>query len=250
MIPATLRTPSTWPCAATTAAGSASTAARSAMSTTWVVSRPLAPASAAVCVRPSALRSRAATRAPRSSRSRTTARPMPLPPPVTTNTLPAICMSPLLGVAARGRGGEPERAVRIPRSSPGGGPGRRADGPVAPTAELLRRDDPARGEVGTCARGPRDEPLQLGDVLRPELVDGAHLQQLHGAHDLVGEDRDRPVHAGPAPRHEAVEVGPPDEGEAGAQGQGGDDVGPVHDPGVQGDLGVVADLADHLGQEV
>ena len=46
----------------------------------------------------------------------------------------------------------------------------------------------------------------------------------------------------PAAGHQAVEIGAPDQGEPRAERDGGDDVGPGHDPGVQHDLGVGADF--------
>ena len=93
IIPAMLSSPSTWPCAAVTAAGSASTASRSVMLTTCVeIASPFAPASFTVSARPASLRSMAATRAPFSTSWRATSRPMPLPAPVTTQTFEVICM--------------------------------------------------------------------------------------------------------------------------------------------------------------
>src|SRR5699024_4659664 len=83
-----------------------------------------------------------------------------------------------------------------------------------------------------------------------EFVDGGDLEEFHGAYDLFGEDLDGSVHAWAAAGHEAVEVGAADEGEVGAQGDGGDDVGAVHDAGVEDDLDVVADFAGDLGQQV
>ena len=50
--------------------------------------------------------------------------------------------------------------------------------------------------------------------------------------------------------HESVQVGTTDQGEPGAEGDARDDVGPGHDPGVNVDLGVLADLAYHHGQQV
>ena len=90
--PALLSSPSTAPCAATTAAGSASTAGWSVMSTTWVDSRSPAAASRAVSSSPPALTSTAATRAPLLSIRRVSSLPIPPPAPVTTQTLPRICM--------------------------------------------------------------------------------------------------------------------------------------------------------------
>ena len=65
MMPATLKSPSTWPWALMTAAGRASTALRSDTLSACVVRFLPAPASFAVSARPASLRSTAATRAPR-----------------------------------------------------------------------------------------------------------------------------------------------------------------------------------------
>src|SRR5689334_926152 len=96
----------------------------------------------------------------------------------------------------------------------------------------------------------RGEAAELGDVAGVQFGDAGHLEQLHCADDLVAEDVDRAVDAGAAAGHEAVEVGAADEGEARAEGDRRDDVGAVHDAGVDGDLGAAADGLDNLGQQV
>lgn len=53
--------------------------------------------------------------------------------------------------------------------------------------------------------------FQLGHVL--------HLQQLHGAEHLFGEDFDGAVHAAAATCHQPVQVGAPNQGELRAQCQ-------------------------------
>lgn len=75
-------------------------------------------------------------------------------------------------------------------------------------------------------------------------------QQFHRADDLVGEDVDGAVDAFTSSGHQAVEVGAADQGELGAQGDGGDDVGAVHDPGVDNHFHVLAHFAGYFGQEV
>src|SRR5690625_5436161 len=77
-----------------------------------------------------------------------------------------------------------------------------------------------------------------------------HAQQLHGAHDLGGQDLDGAVDALPAACHQAVEVGAADQGEPGPEGDGRHDVGAVHDAGVDADLGVRSDFTRDLGQQV
>ena len=104
-MPATLIRPSTCPWASVTAAGRATTAVRSVMSSGWMVSRSPAPASSAVSSRPVLLRSTAATRAPRASRPSATSRPMPFAAPVTTKTLSLISMVPSSVVAGHVPGG-------------------------------------------------------------------------------------------------------------------------------------------------
>src|ERR1700761_2952023 len=96
----------------------------------------------------------------------------------------------------------------------------------------------------------RREASQLGDMSGVQLGHAGHLEQLHGADDLVAEDRDRAVDAGPAASHEAVEVRAADEGELGAHGDRCHHVGPVNDAGVYGDLVAPADGLDDLRQEV
>src|SRR4051812_11495138 len=93
MMPALLTTPSTVPCAATTAPGRASTVGRSVMSATCVESRSPADTSAAVSRSASELRSTAATLESRSRSCRTSSLPIPLPAPVTTQTLPCTRMA-------------------------------------------------------------------------------------------------------------------------------------------------------------
>src|SRR5699024_7700053 len=86
-----------------------------------------------------------------------------------------------------------------------------------------------RGKAGSersavrAAHGPalpRQQPVQLRDVLRLELVERVHAQQLHRAHHLLGQDLDGAVHARAAAGHEPVEVGATDQGEARAEGHG------------------------------
>ena len=55
---------------------------------------------------------------------------------------------------------------------------------------------------------------------------------------------------GAAAGHQPVEVGAADERELRAEGDRGDDVGAVHDAGVDHHLDVLADLAHDLGQQV
>src|SRR5258708_13065043 len=76
------------------------------------------------------------------------------------------------------------------------------------------------------------EQAQLGDVAGVELGDAGDLEQLHGADDLVAQDLDGPVDAGPAARHQAVQVGAADQGELGAERARGHAVAPVHHAGV------------------
>src|SRR4051812_40935929 len=94
------------------------------------------------------------------------------------------------------------------------------------------------------------EALELRDVGRGQLLERMGAEQLHGADDLVAEDRDHPVHPGATACHESVEVGPADEGEPRAECDRRDDVGAVHDPGVHDDLEILPDLADHVRQQV
>src|SRR5690606_32741849 len=75
-------------------------------------------------------------------------------------------------------------------------------------------------------------------------------QQLHGAHEFTREDLDRAIDTGAPTRHEAVEVGPPDHREPRAECDGGHDVGPVHDAGVDADLDVPAHLAHHIRKQM
>src|SRR5262249_62107107 len=93
------------------------------------------------------------------------------------------------------------------------------------------------------------EAAELGDVAGVEFGDAGHLEQFHRADDLVAEDVDGAVDAGPAAGHEAVEVGAADEGEARAEGDRRDDVGAVHDAGVDRDLRAAADGLDDPGQQ-
>src|SRR5690348_4858317 len=72
--------------------------------------------------------------------------------------------------------------------------------------------------AGARPRLPGDQAAELGHVGGGELVEGVRAEQLHGADDLVGEDRDGPVDAGPPAGHEAVQVGAADEGEPRAEG--------------------------------
>ena len=93
MTPAMLTIPSTCPWMPATAAGSASTAALSVMSTTCTENRSPAPASVAVSSSPCSLRSTPATDAPAARSRSATSRAMPLPAPVTTKTLFWMSMS-------------------------------------------------------------------------------------------------------------------------------------------------------------
>ena len=61
--------------------------------------------------------------------------------------------------------------------------------------------------------------------------------------DLAAEDVGGPLHAALAAGHQPVEVGPADQAGAGAERDGGDDVGAVEDAAVQVHLGPVADGA-------
>src|SRR5262245_43895986 len=97
---------------------------------------------------------------------------------------------------------------------------------------------PSDDRIGST--GPGYDPFQLRDVARLQLSDGTDAEQAHGALDLVGQDVDGPVDAATAAGHQAVQVGPSDQGEAGAEGERGDDVGAVHDAGVQVHLEVAA----------
>ena len=58
------------------------------------------------------------------------------------------------------------------------------------------------GRVGRSTSRPEAwawcEPLELGDVLRSQLVDRSHTDQSHRAPDLLGEDRDRALGSGAA----------------------------------------------------
>ncbi len=65
-----------------------------------------------------------------------------------------------------------------------------------------------------------------------ELIDGVDAEQLHGAHDLRGEDRDGMVHTCAAPGRQHVQLGAADEGELRAERDRGHDVGAGHDAGV------------------
>ncbi len=152
MMPATLTSPSTRPCASRTASGSASTAARSVRSTTWVLSRSVdaVVASSAVPSSPARLRSTAATRPPRASSARTTSRPIPFPPPVTTNTFSEICtgapsqltrrdrMSPSRSGYCEGCGAKPASWCTRHRSVAAGGKG------FAGGRDAVRRRQPLR----------------------------------------------------------------------------------------------------------
>jgi hypothetical protein len=90
----------------------------------------------------------------------------------------------------------------------------------------------------------------LRDVAGVQVGHRRHLQQFHRADDLATQDLDRPVDARPAPRHQPVQVGASDEGEARAERQRGDHVRAVHDAGVERDLDLVPDRRDHVRQQV
>src|SRR5262245_24770958 len=87
-------------------------------------------------------------------------------------------------------------------------------------------------------------------MARLQLVDGADAKQAHRAPDLVGQDADGAGDATASTGHEAVEIGPSVQSEAGAEGERGDDVGAVHDAGVQVHLEVAAHLTNNVGQQV
>src|SRR6476469_7055827 len=91
-----------------------------------------------------------------------------------------------------------------------GSRGNRARRPSSGTAAVWHAVRPRRS--GPLAWG---EALELGDVGGGELVEGVGAEELHGADDLVGEDRDGAVDPGAAAGHEAVEVGAADQGALG-----------------------------------
>src|SRR5665811_1371342 len=111
-----------------------------------------------------------------------------------------------------------------------------------------RRQPKARAVMASAAAG--DEAFELGHVFGVELVHGADAQQFHRPNDLALQDGDRTVDAIAATGHESIQVGTADERELGAHRDSRDDVGARHDAGVQMHLGVVADLAHDLGEQM
>src|ERR1700678_918026 len=69
----------------------------------------------------------------------------------------------------------------------------------------------------------RNETAKLGHVTWPEFAKVRYLKQLHGANDLAAQDLYSAVDAGPAASHQAVQIGPADEGELRAKGDRRDD---------------------------
>ena len=85
-------------------------------------------------------------------------------------------------------------------------------------------------------------PAQRSDTCdRFSSRDAADAEQLERAGDLLAEDADRLVHPALPARHQPVQERPADQAGLRAEGQRGDHVPAVHDPGVQQDLGPVAD---------
>src|SRR6185312_6213991 len=83
-----------------------------------------------------------------------------------------------------------------------------------------------------------------------ELFERGDAEQTHRARELGAEDLDGAVDTLASAGHEAVEVGATDEREPSAEGNRGHDVRPRHDAGVEQDLGVLADLAHDLWQQM
>jgi len=124
--------------------------------------------------------------------------------------------------------------------------GGRSRGSSLPRCSTLGRNRSG----GTWRDGAGCQSLQLRDVLGLEFFDARDFEQLHGAHDLVGENLDGAVDALASTGHEAVEVGTANERELGPERHRRYDIRTVHDAGVDHHLDVVADLASDLGQQV
>src|SRR4051812_38113423 len=83
-----------------------------------------------------------------------------------------------------------------------------------------------------------------------EVLDPRDSQQRHGARDLALEDRRGAVHAAFTAGHQAVQVGPADQGRAGPEGYRRDDVAAGEDAAVDVHLGAVAHRVDDTGQHL
>src|SRR5699024_978834 len=94
------------------------------------------------------------------------------------------------------------------------------------------------------------QPVELGDVFRRQFVECGHAQQLHGTDDLAAQQFHGAVDTLAAARHQPVQVRPADQRELCTDGDGGHDVGTVHDAGVEHDLCLVTDGCHHLGEQV
>ena len=130
-----------------------------------------------------------------------------------------------------GRGGAsadhlrgPDRLLRRGR--------RRGDCSWKPPPPRLDRT-PRRGHAGRQRRTSRSSWVTWCG--RAPRCPGA--EEAHRAGDLGGEDLDRAVDSCASAGHQAVEVRAADQGESGAERDRGDDVGAVHDAGVEVDSG-------------
>ena len=84
--------------------------------------------------------------------------------------------------------------------------------------------------------------LKFGNVV--------HLKQLHGAAHLVGKNLDGPVHAAAATGHKPVQVGATDQSELRAQRHRGDNIGTVHNAGIDHHLGIHPYFTHYLREQV
>lgn len=85
---------------------------------------------------------------------------------------------------------------------------------------------------------------------RVQLCDAARPEERHGALDLIGQERDRPVHALAPAGHQTVQIRPSHEREPRAERERRDNVGAVHDAGVEVNLHVPPKLTNNFGQQV
>ena len=74
-------------------------------------------------------------------------------------------------------------------------------------------------------------------MVRAKVADPSHPEQGHGRSDLPAKDLGSLGHPALPAGHQPVEVGPPDEGTAGAGRDRGDDVRAGEDAAVEVDLG-------------
>src|SRR5699024_8752805 len=92
----------------------------------------------------------------------------------------------------------------------------------------------------------REQPDELSDMLRIELVNTACTQQSHCAQNFRLYDLDHLVHTGTPTGHQTVYPGTADQREACPASMRGNDICRVHHTGIHHDRGVAPNRVHHL----